>query len=104
MLQAHCHFYVLKTFAASIQQAEAGADVVRVLQQLCLLYATYGVTTNSGQFLEVCHMLTYIASWSGLLSLGCVCALTVSRRSCNEVWLGSSRERTLREGQTQFCY
>ncbi len=51
-LQAHCHYVVVKLFAAKL--SEIGDTAVHsVLSTLALLYALHGVALNSGDFLQV---------------------------------------------------
>lgn len=50
--QAHCHYVVVKLFAAKL--SEIGDKAVHsVLSALALLYALHGITQNSGDFLQV---------------------------------------------------
>lgn len=51
-LQAHCHYVIVKLFTAKL--AEVGDAAVRaVLTDLCLLYALFGISRNTGDFLQV---------------------------------------------------
>uniref|UniRef100_A0A7N8X5G8 Acyl-coenzyme A oxidase n=1 Tax=Mastacembelus armatus TaxID=205130 RepID=A0A7N8X5G8_9TELE len=50
-LQAHCHYVVVKLFTDKL--GEIGDTAVHsVLSSLALLYALYGITQNSGDFLQ----------------------------------------------------
>lgn len=53
-VQAHCHFVVVKLFAAKLSELSNTA-VYSVLSTLALLYALHGVAKNSGDFLQVRH-------------------------------------------------
>ncbi|KAF7249055.1 Peroxisomal acyl-coenzyme A oxidase 1 [Varanus komodoensis] len=49
--EAHCHYVVVKLFTAKL--SEIGDSAVRaVLNNLCLLYALYGISKNTGDFLQ----------------------------------------------------
>lgn len=56
-LQAHCHYVVVKLFAAKLNEISNTA-VYSVLSSLALLYALHGVAANSGDFLQVIHSYT----------------------------------------------
>uniref|UniRef100_A0A3Q3MC61 Acyl-coenzyme A oxidase n=1 Tax=Mastacembelus armatus TaxID=205130 RepID=A0A3Q3MC61_9TELE len=56
---AHCHYVVVKLFTDKL--GEIGDTAVHsVLSSLALLYALYGITQNSGDFLQVRKILTSI--------------------------------------------
>ncbi|XP_026989328.1 peroxisomal acyl-coenzyme A oxidase 1 isoform X1 [Tachysurus fulvidraco] len=48
---AHCHFVVVKLFAAKLSEI-SNTSVYSVLSTLALLYALHGVSNNSGDFLQ----------------------------------------------------
>ncbi|TSK62587.1 Peroxisomal acyl-coenzyme A oxidase 1 [Bagarius yarrelli] len=48
---AHCHYVVVKLFAAKLSELSNTA-VYTVLSSLALLYALHGVSSNSGDFLQ----------------------------------------------------
>ncbi|XP_068007588.1 peroxisomal acyl-coenzyme A oxidase 1 isoform X1 [Melanerpes formicivorus] len=50
--EAHCHYVVVKLFAAKLSEV-SNAAVRAVLTELCLLYALYGISKNTGDFLQV---------------------------------------------------
>ncbi|XP_029456328.1 peroxisomal acyl-coenzyme A oxidase 1 isoform X1 [Rhinatrema bivittatum] len=49
--EAHCHYVVLKIFAAKLSEISDVA-IHNVLGHLCLLYALHGITKNTGDFLQ----------------------------------------------------
>lgn len=52
VLQAHCHYVVVKLFADKL--GEIGDTAVHsVLSTLALLYTLHGIAENSGDFLQV---------------------------------------------------
>lgn len=56
--QAHCHYVVVKLFAAKL--SEIGDTAVHsVLSTLALLYTLHGVAQNSGDFLQVIFHIVY---------------------------------------------
>ncbi|XP_020388750.2 peroxisomal acyl-coenzyme A oxidase 1 isoform X4 [Rhincodon typus] len=48
---AHCHYVVVKLFAAKLSEI-TDAAIYDVLSTLCLMYALYGISKNSGDFLH----------------------------------------------------
>ncbi|GCC18733.1 hypothetical protein chiPu_0018048 [Chiloscyllium punctatum] len=48
---AHCHYVVVKLFAAKLSEITDTA-IHDVLSTLCLMYALYGISKNSGDFLH----------------------------------------------------
>ncbi|XP_067860478.1 peroxisomal acyl-coenzyme A oxidase 1 isoform X2 [Heptranchias perlo] len=48
---AHCHYVVVKLFAAKLSEITDPA-IHHVLSTLCLIYALYGISKNSGDFLH----------------------------------------------------
>ncbi|XP_041073318.1 peroxisomal acyl-coenzyme A oxidase 1 isoform X4 [Carcharodon carcharias] len=48
---AHCHYVVVKLFAAKLSEI-TDAAIHDVLNTLCLMYALYGISKNSGDFLH----------------------------------------------------
>ncbi|XP_020921674.1 peroxisomal acyl-coenzyme A oxidase 1 isoform X1 [Sus scrofa] len=49
--EAHCHYVVVKLFAEKLHQIQE-RSIHAVLRNLCLLYALYGISQNSGDFLQ----------------------------------------------------
>ncbi|XP_036610462.1 peroxisomal acyl-coenzyme A oxidase 1 isoform X1 [Trichosurus vulpecula] len=49
--EAHCHYVVVKLFAGNLSKIE-DKSIQTVLKNLCLLYALYGISQNSGDFLQ----------------------------------------------------
>lgn len=57
--QAHCHYVVVKLFAAKL--SEIGDTAVHsVIGTLALLYALHGIAQNSGDFLQVIYTLGFL--------------------------------------------
>lgn len=52
VFQAHVHLYIIQSFVEKMKLASDVA-VLAVLTQLFKLYATYGISTNAGDFIEV---------------------------------------------------
>lgn len=52
LLQAHCHYVVVKLFTAQLSGINDAA-VHAVMNNLCLLYALYGISKHTGDFLQV---------------------------------------------------
>ncbi|XP_025902542.1 peroxisomal acyl-coenzyme A oxidase 1 isoform X3 [Nothoprocta perdicaria] len=48
---AHCHYVVVKLFTAKLSEI-SNAAVRAVMTDLCLLYALYGISKNTGDFLQ----------------------------------------------------
>ncbi|XP_060724645.1 peroxisomal acyl-coenzyme A oxidase 1 isoform X1 [Tachysurus vachellii] len=48
---AHCHFVVVKMFAAKLSEI-SNTSIYSVLSTLALLYALHGISNNSGDFLQ----------------------------------------------------
>lgn len=51
-LQAHCHYVVVKLFTDKLGEISDTA-IHSVMSTLALLYALYGITKNTGDFLQV---------------------------------------------------
>ncbi|KAJ7427458.1 Peroxisomal acyl-coenzyme A oxidase 1 [Willisornis vidua] len=49
--EAHCHYVVVKLFTAKLSEV-SNAAVRAVLTDLCLLYALFGISKNTGDFLQ----------------------------------------------------
>lgn len=49
--QAHCHYVVVKLFADKLSEV-LDPSAHRILSSLCLLYALYGISKNTGDFLQ----------------------------------------------------
>ncbi|XP_072501860.1 peroxisomal acyl-coenzyme A oxidase 1 isoform X3 [Notamacropus eugenii] len=49
--EAHCHYVVVKLFSGNLSKIE-DKPIQAVLKNLCLLYALYGISQNSGDFLQ----------------------------------------------------
>ncbi|XP_027728564.1 peroxisomal acyl-coenzyme A oxidase 1 isoform X2 [Vombatus ursinus] len=49
--EAHCHYVVVKLFAGNLSKVD-DKPIQAVLKNLCLLYALYGISQNSGDFLQ----------------------------------------------------
>jgi hypothetical protein len=52
-LQAHCHYWVVKTYVDKVNSLKASPSVVKVLTQLCQLYSVHGILQNTEEFLQV---------------------------------------------------
>ncbi|CAH1776142.1 unnamed protein product [Owenia fusiformis] len=52
---AHCHQFVISTFVSVVNEKQ-NKDLQKVLKDLCQLYALYGISKNSGDFLEDGYM------------------------------------------------
>ncbi|XP_067403689.1 peroxisomal acyl-coenzyme A oxidase 1 isoform X2 [Emydura macquarii macquarii] len=50
--EAHCHYVVVKLFTAQLSEIDNPA-VRAVMNNLCLLYALYGISKHTGDFLQV---------------------------------------------------
>ena len=51
--QAHCHYVALKAFYSATQSSGLGRENLAILQALCSLFATFGITQNAGEFMLV---------------------------------------------------
>lgn len=60
-VQAHCHYVVVKLFTDKLGEV-ADTAVHSVLSTLALLYTLYGITKNSGDFLQVSKIIMYVVS------------------------------------------
>jgi len=60
-LQAHCHYVIVKLFTAKLSEI-TNAAVRAVMTELCLLYALYGISKNTGDFLQVGAFLQHFKS------------------------------------------
>ncbi|XP_056673097.1 peroxisomal acyl-coenzyme A oxidase 1 isoform X2 [Monodelphis domestica] len=49
--EAHCHYVVVKLFSGNLSKIE-DKPIQAVLKNLCLLYALYGISQKSGDFLQ----------------------------------------------------
>ncbi|XP_074116882.1 peroxisomal acyl-coenzyme A oxidase 1 isoform X2 [Sminthopsis crassicaudata] len=49
--EAHCHYVVVKLFSGNLSKID-DKPIQTVLKNLCLLYALYGISQNSGDFLQ----------------------------------------------------
>ncbi|KAM9006194.1 peroxisomal acyl-coenzyme A oxidase 1 isoform X1 [Sarcophilus harrisii] len=49
--EAHCHYVVVKIFSGNLSKID-DKPIQTVLKNLCLLYALYGISQNSGDFLQ----------------------------------------------------
>uniref|UniRef100_A0A8C3E9F4 Acyl-coenzyme A oxidase n=1 Tax=Corvus moneduloides TaxID=1196302 RepID=A0A8C3E9F4_CORMO len=49
--EAHCHYVIVKLFTAKLAEV-SDAAVRAVLTDLCLLYALFGISRNTGDFLQ----------------------------------------------------
>ncbi|XP_043857719.1 peroxisomal acyl-coenzyme A oxidase 1 isoform X2 [Dromiciops gliroides] len=49
--EAHCHYVVVKLFSGNLSKID-DKPIQAVLKNLCLLYALYGISQNSGDFLQ----------------------------------------------------
>ncbi|XP_075375278.1 peroxisomal acyl-coenzyme A oxidase 1 isoform X3 [Mycteria americana] len=49
--EAHCHYVIVKLFTAKLSEI-SNAAVRAVMTELCLLYALYGISKNTGDFLQ----------------------------------------------------
>nr|Q8HYL8.2 RecName: Full=Peroxisomal acyl-coenzyme A oxidase 1; Short=AOX; AltName: Full=Palmitoyl-CoA oxidase; AltName: Full=Peroxisomal fatty acyl-CoA oxidase; AltName: Full=Straight-chain acyl-CoA oxidase [Phascolarctos cinereus] len=49
--EAHCHYVVVKLFSGNLSKID-DKPIQAVLTNLCLLYALYGISQNSGDFLQ----------------------------------------------------
>lgn len=67
-VQAHCHYVVVKLFAAKLSEI-GNTAVYSVLSTLALLYALHGVASNSGDFLQVIY--THVFFFFILYSMQC---------------------------------
>jgi len=53
--EAHCHFFVVKTFAEQVEVTEDTA-IRQVLSELFQLYSIYGITLQAAEFIEDGYM------------------------------------------------
>lgn len=61
LLQAHCHYIVLKAFHEAVQNsAMTTPSNIGIVNALCTLYATFGVMKYSGDFMMVCNAHVFV--------------------------------------------
>uniref|UniRef100_H9H7D6 Acyl-coenzyme A oxidase n=1 Tax=Monodelphis domestica TaxID=13616 RepID=H9H7D6_MONDO len=54
--KAHCHYFIVKTFAASLRKLENEPEIHQVMKRLCDLYALHGLLSDLGNFLHDGYM------------------------------------------------
>uniref|UniRef100_A0A669BF62 Acyl-coenzyme A oxidase n=1 Tax=Oreochromis niloticus TaxID=8128 RepID=A0A669BF62_ORENI len=73
---AHCHYVVVKLFTDKLGEV-ADTAVHSVLSTLALLYTLYGITKNSGDFLQVREIIVLLTECAGLLSVPQVMQISI---------------------------